>query len=104
MNERRPPLPDRLELSTFQPCVGQRFEVETGRGPLELTLAAASAGAWQPEGETTFAFELIFVGPREPVLPQQIYRTTHPDLGALEIFIVPLKSEADGTTYQAVFS
>lgn len=97
-------MPDRLELATFQPCVGDTFGVETGGGLLELTLTEATAGQWQPEGKTAFAFELIFTGPREPILPQAIYRMTHPDLGGVEIFIVPLKSEDEGTTYQAVFS
>ncbi|HYP23462.1 MAG TPA: hypothetical protein VEV43_07810 [Actinomycetota bacterium] len=97
-------MPDRLELSQFQPYVGHAFGVETAAGPLELTLAEASAGPWQPEGETAFAFELIFTGPREPVLPQAIYRMTHPDAGDHDIFIVPLKTAEDGTTYQAVFS
>lgn len=97
-------MPDRLGLSTFQPYVGHAFGVETEGDPLELTLTEASAGPWQPEGETAFAFELIFLGPREPILPQAIYRMTHPDLGALDIFIVPLKSGGGGTEYQAVFS
>jgi hypothetical protein len=78
--------------------------VEAGGQTLELTLTEASPGPYQPEGETTFAFELVFRGPREPVLPQAIYRMTHPEVGTLDIFIVPLKSEAEGTTYQAVFS
>jgi hypothetical protein len=98
-------LPDRLELATFQPHVGQAFDVEAEpEGSLELTLVEASAGPYQPEGETSFAFELMFSGPREPILSQAIYRMTHPELGALDVFIVPLKSDPGGTTYQAVFS
>lgn len=97
-------MPDRPDLATFQPCVGTAFGVETGAGPLELTLDAASAGPWQPEGETAFAFELMFRGPQQPLLPQATYRMTHPELGPLDVFIVPLESTADGTVYQAVFS
>lgn len=97
-------MPDRLELAVFQPCVGQAFGIETGEGSLEVTLKEATPGPWQPEGETAFAFELIFLGPVDPVLPQATYRMTHPDLGLLEVFIVPIARAAEGTTYQAVFS
>jgi hypothetical protein len=98
-------LPDRLELAAFEPCVGQAFGVELAGGErLELTLSEASSGPYQPEGESTFAFELMFRGPREPLLPQATYRMTHPALGELDIFIVPLEADSTGTTYQAVFS
>lgn len=97
-------MPDRLELATFEPHVDEAFGVEVVGGSLELTLTEASAGPWQPEGESTFAFELIFRGPADPMLPQAIYRLTHPELGPLDIFIVPLERTGEGTTYQAVFS
>lgn len=95
---------DRLELATFEPCVGDVFRIETDAGALELTLTEASPGPWQPEGEAAFAFELMFRGPADPMLPQAIYRLTHPELGPLDIFIVPLERTGEGTTYQAVFS
>ena len=96
---------DRLELATFEPCVGEAFRIEAEEGlPVELTLTDATTGPWQPEGQTAFAFELTFRGPRDPILPQATYRMTHATLGSLDVFIVPLKSEAEGTTYQAVFS
>lgn len=97
-------MPDRLELATFEPCVGEVFGVEVGGGSLELTLTEASAGPWQPEGEATFAYELVFRGPADPVLAQATYRMTHATLGLLEIFVVPLSRDPEGTTYQAVFS
>ena len=96
---------DRLELATFEPCVGEAFRIEGDEGPaLELTLAEAKTGPWQPEEGSTFAFELIFRGPAGPVLRQATYRMTHATLGSLDIFIVPIKTGADGTIYQAVFS
>ena len=97
-------MPDRLDLATFQPCVGQKFDVDVSGKTLELTLTEATPGRWQPEGETTFAFELMFRGPQQPILPQAIYRMTNESLGPLDLFIVPLKNEPEGTAYQAVFS
>jgi hypothetical protein len=96
---------DRLELATFEPCVGEAFRIEPGDGPpVELTLTEATAGPWQPEDDSTFAYELTFRGPADRVLAQATYRMTHATLGSLDIFIVPLSSDAEGATYQAVFS
>ncbi len=49
-------------------------------------------------------FSLHFRGPATPVLPQRIYRLDHPELGALEIFLVPIRRDAAGITYEAVFT
>lgn len=96
---------DRLELSTFEPCIGENFRIEPGEeAPVELTLTEARPGPWQPEGESAVAYELIFRGPADPVLAQATYRMAHATLGSLDIFVVPLSSDAQGTTYQAVFS
>lgn len=100
-------MPDRLELSEFEPHVGDPFTIDgTDGSSIGLTLTEAKRGPWQPEGEgeTAFAFELTFRGPRQPLLPQATYRMTHPSLGAVGIFVVPLSQDDDGTTYQAVFS
>ncbi len=98
-------MPDRLGLATFEPFVGEAFRIEGGEGSfLELTLTEAKTGPWQPEEESTFAFELIFRGPADPMLPQATYRMAHGTLGSVDLFIVPIARDADATTYQAVFS
>src|SRR3954470_1652709 len=48
-------------------------------------------------------FSIVFQGPREPVLPQQIYRMEHAALGSFDLFIVPIGAEPDGVLYEAVF-
>ncbi|MDJ0756253.1 MAG: hypothetical protein QNJ45_22170 [Ardenticatenaceae bacterium] len=52
----------------------------------------------------TDPFSLIFLGPHEPILAQQLIRLTHPVLGHLdEWFIVPIAHLEDGIHYQVVF-
>ena len=98
-------MPDRLDLATFHPRVGQTFDVEiTERSSIQLTLTEANLGPWQPHDGPATAFELLFQGPSDPILPQATYRLTHADLGPLDIFIVPIGQSNDGTTYQAVFN
>jgi len=49
-------------------------------------------------------FSIVFSGTRGEVWPQQIYRLEHADLGALDVFLVPISASADGTRYEAVFA
>ena len=98
-------MPDRLDLASFQPLVGQTFGVEiTGESSIQLTLTEANLGPWQPPEGSPSAFELMFRGPSDPILPQATYRLTHPELGSLDIFIVPIAHSDERTTYQAVFN
>lgn len=98
-------MPDRLDLASFQPLVGQTFGVDiTGESSLQLTLTEANLGPWQPPEGSPSAFELIFQGPTDPSLPQATYRLTHPELDPLDIFIVPIGKSGKVTTYQAVFN
>ena len=94
-----------LTLATFEPLVGDAFAVgseATGVVPIELVLeSATSAGDW-PGGRQPFS--LIFRGPPEPALPQAIYALVHAGLGALQIFVVPIARDAEGVSYQAIFT
>ena len=96
---------DQLQLSTFEPLVGQRFVLRrnVGDATLDLVLAAATALA-HGEGRLRTPFSLVFRGPAEPVLPQRIYRVEHEDLGALELFLVPIGRDAESVRYEAIFT
>jgi hypothetical protein len=52
----------------------------------------------EPNGRAPFS--LVFQGDPELTLPQRIYRVEHAQLGALDIFLVPI---ARGR-YEAVFT
>lgn len=94
-----------LKLESFTPHVGSTFSVATDGLPLELTLAEASpAGVGEIPSGVRAPFSLLFRGPAGPILPQSIYRLDHLELGALDIFLVPISADAEGVTYQAVFA
>jgi len=50
------------------------------------------------------AFSIVFRGPQQPRLPQGIYHLRHAELGAIDLFIVPIRQEQDGLYYEAVFN
>jgi hypothetical protein len=100
---------DKLTVDDFKPAVGQRFTLDLdGTGELELELVEAATQ--DPDGKaagddgTRRPFHVHFRGPGEPILPQRIYAVKHDAVGALEIFIVPVGRDAEGTLYEAIFA
>jgi hypothetical protein len=97
---------DQLQLASFQPLVGDHFVLrpaEAGADPLELVLVEATELAHGQRRPRT-PFSLVFRGPAQPVIPQSIHRLEHPALGALDVFLVPIGRDAQGTRYQAIFT
>jgi hypothetical protein len=100
-----------LTAASFEDVDGQYFEAQRmdeaegaeGAETISLSLdritrfGEPNAGGRQP-------FSLIFRGPASPALPQGIHHLTHPDLGPLEIFLVPIDPGGQGSAYEAVFT
>ena len=90
-------------LACFEPLVGSRFTLrldDAAELPAELIEARAGGGR-APDGRQPFS--LTFEAPPEPALPQRIYRLEHPQLDAMDIFLVPVARTATGLHYEAVF-
>jgi hypothetical protein len=50
-------------------------------------------------------FAIVFRGPQEPKLNQQMYTLVHEQLGTLEnLFLVPIDADGNGRYYEAVFN
>jgi len=95
---------DKLTKEIFEPMMGTVFEVQLAEGqrlPLELSAVRGNGLRGMAKREQ---FSLHFRGPASPALVQRIYRLEHPQLGALEIFLVPIRKDADGMIYEAVFT
>ena len=90
-----------LTLGDFEPLLGDTFAIAEPV-ELELVLGSATTLGATPGGRDPFT--LVFRGPAEPILPQATYRLEHAELRALEIFVVPIGREADGTSYEAIFT
>lgn len=90
-------------LARFEPLVGSRFTLRLdAAAALPARLIEARAGRHgAPGGQAPFS--LTFEGPSEPALPQRIYRLEHPQLDAIDLFLVPVARSATGLHYEAVF-
>src|SRR5258708_2479330 len=91
-----------LKIDDFAPLRDTAFDMRTAGGAVPLMLVkVAPAGASGREGG---AFALLFVAPQGPWLPQGTYPVTHPALGTMEIFLVPVGPTQGGNGYDATFT
>jgi len=79
--------------------------VEADAPSLQLDLIDVRELGRQPHAPRPDPFVLTFAGPPNRVLDQRIHRLSHPVLGDLEIFLVPIGPGGDARPqYEAVFN
>ena len=80
------------------------LDIENAGLSLKMKLIEISEiGSPKPQ-EKRRAFSLVFLGPSDYLLNQQIYRLTHPKMGELNLFLVPIGPNQEGLQYEAVFN
>ena len=92
--------------ATFADRLGESFPVRLDDGT-SIETRLAEARTWGEElvrGRGRVPFTLVFRGPRQPVLPQRIYRMEHEGIGEFDLFLVPVGQDAEGVQYEAVFT
>jgi uncharacterized protein DUF6916 len=88
-----------LTAADFAALRGDRFRIALDdAAPFEAELVEVTEIPREPGGRAPFS--IVFRGGPSPPLPQRIYRVEHDELGALEIFLVPIASDR----YEAVFT
>ena len=85
-----------LEVAEFPRVVG------ADEPPVTLTLTEVRPGP--PRQGTRSAFRLTFTGPLLITLDQGTHPLRHPELGDLELFLVPVGRNEVCMTYEAVLS
>ena len=98
---------DTLKRKDFAKHLKEKFQIQTDSPePLTLKLVEVNKlGSKKKKGEGgRRPFSLIFRGPAEPILSQQIYPLTHEAMGTLELFLVPVGQDKKGILYEALFT
>ena len=98
-----------LDAARFSPLVDDTFDVGIDGNvvatPTQLVLKDVVETTGSPDSSRRIPFTLTFTGPAGDHLPQGLYELTHPTLGAVEIFLVPIGPRDDGRhRYEAVFN
>jgi hypothetical protein len=97
---------EHLNLETWTKLVDAHFRVHAGgSSPVLVKLAQVVSGPVRSRGDQrTESFSVLFLGPTDRILPQQIYRFEQDQLGSFELFLVPVGRRADALEYEAVFN
>jgi hypothetical protein len=94
-----------LDMTSFTGRVGEQFRIAIGDATMLTTqLIEVTPAGTPPRGPRRTPFSLVFRSPPGAPLPQRIYRLHHDELGALDLFLVPIGPDDDGMLYEAVFS
>jgi hypothetical protein len=92
----------KLKADDFDPLVDHGFVLQGPAGELALKLIEVQRlGRALREGG---GFSLLLVSATGPFLPQAIYPLTHPELGVMELFLVPMGPMRGGNAYEVVFT
>ena len=97
-------MPVSLTEVEFSKHVGSKFLLKLNQQVLELELVEVKGYLSGPNEQTGLErFSAFFEGPA-PRLPQALYPLEHEQMGALEIFLVPIAQNERGFRYEAVFN
>ncbi|MES2933465.1 MAG: hypothetical protein V4805_08270 [Pseudomonadota bacterium] len=70
----------------------------------QFTFSVVESRDLPPISPRLTPFAIVLQGPAKPVLQQGIYALIHPQHGQLDLFIVPISSNAEHTKYEIIFN
>lgn len=92
-------------IDTFSGRQGQSFLVRPDGGPdLPVELIEATALGEPARAGGRIPFSIVFRGRPDVVLPQRIHRLEHHELGAFDLFLVPIGPDEAGMRFEAIFT
>jgi uncharacterized protein DUF6916 len=94
---------DTVTREDFALCLDQDFELITATGGITLRLVEAENRGAGREGHRV-PFSLTFHGATGLRLPQGIYRLQNATLGEMEIFLVQIGDDTQGSYFEAAFN
>ena len=93
---------ENLHLSSFSEYLNTKFRVHiTDNNSVELELVEAKDLGSNPKQER---FSILFRGPLDADIDQNMYKIEHDRLGSFDLLIVPLGKGEGGREYEAVFN
>jgi hypothetical protein len=93
-----------LTKENWKACLDKDFQVQIDdQYAVDMRLVSVSGFGRSLNGRRE-AYSVLFQGPDQPILMQRIYRILQPQLGSMDIFLVPVGRVAGSIQYEAVFT
>lgn len=99
-------MPANLTEAEFSKHLNTKFQVDTeANGHVTVELIEVKGYPGTPHEQSGMErFSVFFDGPPDVKLPQRTYRLQHAEMGAFDIFLVPVARNEHGFRYEAVFN
>ena len=94
---------DRLRKEDFVPLLGDKLKVCAGNSETELEVKEVVSLA-APSPRAAAPFYVVLRSRDGWRAAQGMFRIEHPELGALELFTVPIGPDGEGLCYQIIFN
>ena len=94
---------EKLTRASFEPHLNTTFRV-VHDGTDTFDLALIEVVDKTPAGFPGEQFSLLFKGPSDRMLVQQICPLEHPEMGQISLFLVPVDQKKDGYRYEAFYN
>lgn len=85
----------------FEAQVNTNFKMFVDENAFDLTLVEFKSIISNQRQE---CYSLLFHAPQDAPVYQSMFRLEHETLGAMDIFLVPVKKDEGGIKYEAVFN
>jgi len=93
-----------LTEAEFSKHVNTKFRVAV-EPPIDLELTEVKGYLGKEHEQTGMErFSAFFRGPGDRYLEQKVYSLEHEQMGAFELFLVPVSQDQSGLRYEAVFN
>lgn len=81
-----------------------KVNVKIGEAISTIELEVREVRPHPPHRHRDAPFSLTLAGPRYPLLPQGTYPVRHPQLGIIQLFLVPSGQNATSSQYEVTFN
>ena len=88
---------------SFESIVGETIDLKAGEDSFQADVEAVSLLRQSP-GQERQPFAVVLQAHDANNHGQQMYQLSHPDLGVLRLFLVPVGPGEKGMRYEAVFN
>jgi len=92
-----------ITYKAFESILGETIQMKTGEYRFQAKVSSVKLLRETP-GQTRQPFSVELVAANDQKMGQQIFEVSHPSLGDVSLFAVPLGPEKDGMRYEIVFN
>jgi hypothetical protein len=95
-------MPEQLNIEDFSKQLNTKFKVYYSD---EKVFEAELVEVLELRNDDLLrTFSIVFLLPAEFGTEQRIFKIEHPEMGVLELFIVPVRQTESGIRYEAIFN